>query len=138
MPLKMRPTGLGHGVYKDNVDYGVFCGEWCIGRIYETRTGPADLRWFWALHVAQQAAELRTDNRAATLDAGQGRVRGELEAVEGVGGVGRSLKSAADGWLDCGVQTSTSTPPHRGAFSLRVPPAIRATRVELIGLFNSR
>ena len=36
MPLKMRPTGLGHGVYKDNVDYGVFCGEWCIGRIYET------------------------------------------------------------------------------------------------------
>ena len=51
MPLKMRPTGLGHGVYKDNVDYGVFCGEWCIGRIYETRTGPADLRWFWALHA---------------------------------------------------------------------------------------
>ena len=40
MPLKLRPTGLGHGVYKDNVDYGVFCGEWCIGRIYETRTGP--------------------------------------------------------------------------------------------------
>ena len=21
-----RPTGLGHGVYKDNVDYGVYCG----------------------------------------------------------------------------------------------------------------
>jgi hypothetical protein len=37
MPLKMRATGLGHGVYKDNVDYSVFCGEWCIGRIYETR-----------------------------------------------------------------------------------------------------
>ncbi len=46
MPLKMRPTGLGHGVYKDNVDYSVFCGEWCIGRIYETRTGPEQLRWF--------------------------------------------------------------------------------------------
>jgi hypothetical protein len=41
MPLTMRPTGLGHGVYKDNVDYGVFSGEWCVGRIYETRTGPA-------------------------------------------------------------------------------------------------
>ena len=41
MPLKMRPTGLGHGVYKDNVDYGVFCGEWCIGRIYENRSGSA-------------------------------------------------------------------------------------------------
>ena len=47
MALKLRPTGLGHGVYKDNVDYGVFCGEWCIGRIYETRTGPESLRWFW-------------------------------------------------------------------------------------------
>ena len=30
MTLKMRPTGLGHGVYKDVPDYGVFCGEWCI------------------------------------------------------------------------------------------------------------
>jgi hypothetical protein len=37
MPLKMRPTGLGHGVYKDDLDYGVFCGEWCIGPIYQTR-----------------------------------------------------------------------------------------------------
>ncbi len=40
MPLTMRPTGLGHGVYKDNVDYGVFCGEWCIGRIVYTRPAP--------------------------------------------------------------------------------------------------
>ncbi len=39
MPLKMRPTGLGHGVYKDVPDYSVFCGGWCIGRIYQTRTG---------------------------------------------------------------------------------------------------
>jgi hypothetical protein len=35
MPLKIRPTGLGHGVYKDDIDYGVFYG----GRIYQTRTG---------------------------------------------------------------------------------------------------
>ena len=48
MALKLRPTGLGHGVYKDNVDYGVFCGEWCIGRIYETRTGP-----FAAMHFGR-------------------------------------------------------------------------------------
>jgi hypothetical protein len=51
MPLKMRPTGLGHGVYKNVPDYGVFCGEWCIGRIYQRRTGPESLRWFWALHA---------------------------------------------------------------------------------------
>ena len=37
MPLTMRPTGLGHGVYKDDIDYSVFCGEWCIGRIYEQK-----------------------------------------------------------------------------------------------------
>jgi hypothetical protein len=24
MPLTMRPTGLGHGVYKDDIDYSVF------------------------------------------------------------------------------------------------------------------
>ena len=52
MALKMRPTGLGHGVYKDVLDYGVFCGEWCIGRIDQTRTGPADLRWVAVLWVA--------------------------------------------------------------------------------------
>ena len=39
----MRPTGLGHGVYKGVPDYGVFCGEfvlashpcgWCLLRGY--------------------------------------------------------------------------------------------------------
>jgi hypothetical protein len=85
MPLKLRPTGLGHGVYKDTVDYGVFC-EWCIGRIYETRTGPPELRWFWALHAPSKPGTLRQPGTYAGT--GQGRVRGELEAVEGVGGGG--------------------------------------------------
>jgi hypothetical protein len=48
MALIMRPTGLSHGVYKDSVDYSVFCGEWCIGRIYQTRGGPEHLGWFWS------------------------------------------------------------------------------------------
>ena len=39
MALTMRPTGLGHGVYKDNIDYNIFSGEWNIGPIYETRGG---------------------------------------------------------------------------------------------------
>ena len=69
MALTMRPTGLGHGVYKDSIDYGVFSGEWCIGRIYETRTGPESLRWFWALHFPNKPQGLRTDNRAASLEA---------------------------------------------------------------------
>ena len=25
----------------------MFCGEWCIGRIYENRSGLRDQRWFW-------------------------------------------------------------------------------------------
>jgi hypothetical protein len=28
VPLTMRPTGLGHGVYKNDIDYSVFSGEW--------------------------------------------------------------------------------------------------------------
>ena len=68
MPLTMRPTGLGHGVYKDDIDYSVFCGEWCIGRIYENRSGPEDMRWFWALHSPSKPGTLRISNRVATLE----------------------------------------------------------------------
>jgi hypothetical protein len=86
MPLKMRPTGLGHGVYKDVPDYGIYCGEWCIGRIYETRT----------VSVGSGRSMLRANRNvshrqpSAYAGTGQGRVRGELEAVEGVGGGGRT------------------------------------------------
>ena len=76
MHLKMRPTGLGHGVYKDVPDYSIFCGEWCIGRIYETRTGPADLRWFRALHAPGGRETLRPSNHVATLD----EAKAEFEA----------------------------------------------------------
>ncbi|MEA2954514.1 MAG: hypothetical protein QOJ58_2 [Alphaproteobacteria bacterium] len=68
MPLTTRPTGLGHGVYKDDIDYSVFCGEWCIGRIYENRSGPEDQRWFWALHSPSKPGTLRISNQVATLE----------------------------------------------------------------------
>ena len=35
MSLAMRPTGLGHGYYKDSIDFAVFNGDSAIGRIYE-------------------------------------------------------------------------------------------------------
>jgi hypothetical protein len=89
MPLTMRPTGLGHGVYKDSIDYGVFCGEWCIGRIYENRSGPEDQRWFWALH-APRTRDPTNCQPSGHAGSGQGGVRGELETVEGVGEDGRS------------------------------------------------
>ena len=50
MTLTMRPTGLGHGVYKDAVDYAVFSGAWNIGRIYERRGFSDAVRFFWSLH----------------------------------------------------------------------------------------
>ena len=37
MALTMRATGLGSGIDKDRPDYTVYCGEWNVGRIYETR-----------------------------------------------------------------------------------------------------
>ena len=80
MALNMRPTGLGHGLYKDVPDYSIFCGEWCIGRIYETPTGPADLRWFWALHAPSQPGEMRT-NQVAT----QAWLRKPLTSSRGLG-----------------------------------------------------
>ena len=76
MALKMRPTGLDHGVYKVVPDYSIRCGEWCIGRIYETQTGPADLRWFWALHAPSKPGSMRTSNQVATLD----QAKAEFEA----------------------------------------------------------
>jgi len=68
MALKMRPTGLGSGFYKDDVDYSVFCGEWCIGRIYEKRSSPEHLRWFWSLFCPSKPESLRTSNQVATLE----------------------------------------------------------------------
>jgi hypothetical protein len=69
MPLKMRPTGLGHGVYKGSIDYSVFSGEWEIGRIYERKGFPDDVRFFWSLHgvVLTRTPGIRTDGGAPTL-----------------------------------------------------------------------
>jgi hypothetical protein len=39
MPLKLRPT-LGSGIDTDRPDYTVYCGEWSIGRIYQTGVVP--------------------------------------------------------------------------------------------------
>jgi len=46
MPLKLRPTGVGSGTDKDRPDYTVYSGQWDVGRIYQTRGGPDNPRWF--------------------------------------------------------------------------------------------
>jgi hypothetical protein len=65
MPLTMRPSGLGSGIDKYRPDYGVFRGEWEIGRISQTCGGPDSLRWFWCMNA--NGSMTRTD-RVTTLE----------------------------------------------------------------------
>ena len=71
MALTMRPTGLGHGVYKDDIDYSVFSGEWNIGRIYERHGFPDAVRFFWSLHgiVLTRPSDIHTDGHMPSLEA---------------------------------------------------------------------
>jgi hypothetical protein len=70
MPLKMRPTGLGHGVYKDVPDYSVFCGDRCIAA--STRPadphGPGRSALVLGLHAPSKPGSMRISNQVATLD----------------------------------------------------------------------
>jgi hypothetical protein len=77
MPLKLRPSGLGHGIDKDRPDYGVYCGEWCVGRIYQTRGGPDNLRWFWSLTVN---GPITRADRVATLEEAKAQFQKSWEA----------------------------------------------------------
>src|SRR4051812_23586392 len=90
MPLKLRPTGLGSGVDKDRPDYGVYCGEWCIGRIYEVRGGPAAYKWFWTLALAPPMA--RSD-RAASLEEANAQFQKSWGRMEDVGEAGGGVLS---------------------------------------------
>jgi hypothetical protein len=65
MALTMRPTGLGSGIDKDRQDYTVYTGGWNIGRIYEVRGGPENLRWFWSLGLN---GPMKRSDRVATLE----------------------------------------------------------------------
>ena len=70
MPLTMRPTGLESPVDKDRPDFTIFSGDWAMGRIYEDRGAPVNLRWFWSLHgIVSKPLAMRTDGRAPTLEA---------------------------------------------------------------------
>ena len=70
MPLSMRPTGPPSPVDRDRKDYTVYSGGWPMGRIYEERSSPEHLRWFWSIFgVLAKPADVRTDGRAPTLEA---------------------------------------------------------------------
>jgi hypothetical protein len=77
MPLTMRPTGLGHGFYKDAIDYSIFAGDWVIGRIYERHGFPVAVRFFWSLHgvVLTRAPGIPTDGHEPTLEMAKARLK---------------------------------------------------------------
>ena len=65
MALKMRATGLSSPVDDHLPDFTVLTGEWVIGRIYEVRGSPPDLRWFWSLHLN---GPMKRSDRVASLE----------------------------------------------------------------------
>jgi hypothetical protein len=89
MGLTLRPTGVESPVDKNRQDFTIFSGKWEMGRIYEERSGPVNLRWFWSLHgiVGKPLASHRRPRTDARR--GQGTVRGGLAAMARLGGPAR-------------------------------------------------
>jgi hypothetical protein len=61
MALSLRRTRFQSPAYADRQDYLVIEDGQVIGRIYEDRYVPADIKWFWALGI-------RTHDRVASLE----------------------------------------------------------------------
>jgi hypothetical protein len=69
MPLKLRPTGLGSGASKDNVDSNV--QRRVVDRPHLERNGfPDEVRFFWSSHgvVLTRPPSVHPDGFAPTLD----------------------------------------------------------------------
>jgi hypothetical protein len=101
MALKMRPTGLSSGFYKNTVDYSVLCGEWCLGRICDNRTGPEHMRWFWALHAPSKPGTPTHLEPSGDARIGKGGIRGKLERMESLGETGRGAIAGTTTNLIC-------------------------------------
>jgi hypothetical protein len=75
MGLTLRPTGIGSAADKGCTDYTLFSGEFAVGRIYEERGAPADLKWFWAITgIFGTPADMRMDGHAPTLESAKARL----------------------------------------------------------------
>jgi hypothetical protein len=70
MPLKLRRPASAPGSTRTTQTSTVYCDEWDVGRIYETRGGPDSLRWFWSMTVN---GPMTRSDRVATLGCRQGK-----------------------------------------------------------------
>ena len=82
----MRPTGLGHGVYKDDFDVVIYDDGEAVGRIYEVGGigTPPDVRWFWSitLHVDGRLGVV-TSGKVTTLEEAKARFQESLAKARG-------------------------------------------------------
>jgi hypothetical protein len=65
MPLTMRPSAWAPGSTRTGRTTQSLFGEWEIGRIYQTRGGPDNLRWFWSMNAN---GPMTRSNRVPTLE----------------------------------------------------------------------
>jgi len=78
MALRLRPQKRVSPVYRDLADYAVLSRELVIGRIYEDRTAPDDLRWYWTLNGVHAPMVVTTSGKVATLE--QAKAKAQLAA----------------------------------------------------------
>src|SRR4029078_375399 len=83
MRLWLRRSGLVSPADADRADYLVIEQEKVIGRIYEQRYVPADVRWLWSITAFQidPALGIATNGRVPTLDEAKARFQSGRTAV---------------------------------------------------------
>jgi hypothetical protein len=75
MALSLHPTGLSSPAFADRADYLVIEHDKVIGRIYEERYLPAELRWFWSItEYVDPALRISTNGRGAEPRGGESTV----------------------------------------------------------------
>src|SRR4029079_109921 len=83
MTLWLRRSGLVSPADADRPDYHVIEHDKVIGRIYEQRYVPADVRWFWsitAFHV-DPALGIATNGRVPTLEEAKAQFQSSWDRV---------------------------------------------------------
>ncbi len=83
MALSLRRSGLVSPADADRPDFLVIEDGKVIGRIYEQRYVPADVRWFWsitAFHI-DPALGIATNGRMPTLDEAKAQFQSSWDKV---------------------------------------------------------
>jgi len=69
MALSLRTTGLSSPAYRDWLDYVIVEAGRDVGRLYEDRHSPPELRWFWSITVhVNPMLGITTSGRAASIE----------------------------------------------------------------------